>query len=258
MSASPIICLGQQPCGIFPRRFLYAKLKTARRLQAEIGGEIVFFYHDSDHDPRETKVILRHRMLGDVAHFNFEFDNKIQQKYSPLYLKRVAPDWSARIAQALPEYVDPWLADIVATTTAPNVADFCLEMYRRMGLLDGIRIARSSDPEFRRAACEIADFFVDVPYEGEIVRARFRDGKLLLHKGGDSYVELPPQAFSRDQISPARDSRLSWMQSVVHCTHYVSGASEQQYLRKEDAPEIIYVEREPIERSDEAYTELSA
>ena len=28
----------------------------------------------------------------------------------------------------------------------PNVADFCLEMYRRMGLLDGIRVARSSDP----------------------------------------------------------------------------------------------------------------
>src|SRR5262245_18248472 len=258
MSLAPVICFGQQPCGIFPRRFLFAKLHTARRLQAQIGGEIVFFYHDSDHDPRETKVVLRHRMLGDTASFNFDFENKIQQKYSPLYLKRIVPDWSMRIAQVLPEYIDVRLAEIVLTTTAPNVADYWLEMYRRLGLLDAIRIARSSDPEFRRAACEISDFFVDVPYEGETVRTRFRDGKLVLHKGGDSYIELPEQAFSREQISPARDSRLSWMQSVIHCTHYVAGASEQQYLRQEDAPEITYVQREPIDRSDEAYIELNA
>jgi hypothetical protein len=30
--------------------------------------------------------------------------------------------------------------------SAANVADFCLEMYRAMGLLDGIRVVRSSDP----------------------------------------------------------------------------------------------------------------
>jgi hypothetical protein len=30
-------------------------------LQREIGGKIVFFYHDSDHDPRETQTTLRHR-----------------------------------------------------------------------------------------------------------------------------------------------------------------------------------------------------
>ena len=39
----PIICFGQQPCGFFPKRFLFAKIITARRLQKEIGGEIVFF-----------------------------------------------------------------------------------------------------------------------------------------------------------------------------------------------------------------------
>jgi len=62
---SPVICFGQQPCGFFPRRFLYAKFVTARRLQQEIGGEIVFFYHDSDHDPRETQTILRHRKTSE-------------------------------------------------------------------------------------------------------------------------------------------------------------------------------------------------
>ena len=56
---APIICFGQQPCGFFPKRFLFAKIRTGLRLQREIGGEIVFFFHDSDHDPRETRIILR-------------------------------------------------------------------------------------------------------------------------------------------------------------------------------------------------------
>ena len=37
--SAPIICFGQQPCGFFPKRFLFAKIVTARRLQREIGGE---------------------------------------------------------------------------------------------------------------------------------------------------------------------------------------------------------------------------
>jgi hypothetical protein len=47
------------------------------------------------------------------------------------------------------------------------------------------------------------------------------------------------------------------MQSVIRCTHYVTGAGEQGYLRPEEAPGITYVQREIIERSDEAFTELS-
>ena len=68
-------------------------------------------------------------------------------------------------------------------------------------------------------------------------------------------MPLPATAFTKEQISPTRDTRLRWMQSVVHCTHYVAGASEQDYLRKEDAPEITYVVRDTIDRADEAYTE---
>jgi len=100
---------------------------------------------------------------------------------------------------------------------------------------------------------------VDVRSEGELVRARARDGRLYLHEGGDAFVTLPAATlpFTRDQISPTRDTRLRWMQSVIHCTHYVTGASEQAYLRREDAPEIAYVRREDIERWDEAFTELS-
>ena len=275
---APIICFGQQPCGFFPKRFLFAKIQTARRLQKEIGGEIVFFCHDSDHDPRETHTILRHRKTNEPAMLNFAFANKIQRKFSPLHLKQIAVGWQDKTVLQLPNYVGHPLINIFKKVSAANVADFCLEMYRGMGLLDGIRVVRSSDPAVRRAACDVPEFFVDVPFEGEIVRARFTPevgradllvgpdaqqrvpaearGKLTLHEGGDSYVTLPATTFGKEQISPTRDTRLRWMQSVVHCTHYIAGAGESAYLHREETPEITFLNRETIERSDEAYTEI--
>jgi hypothetical protein len=257
MSNAPVICFGQQPCGFFPKRFLFAKIQTARRLQKEIGGEIVFFFHDSDHDPRETRTILRHRTTNEPAQLNFAFANKIQRKFTPLHLKKIAADWPAKTVLQLPNYLDHPAIEVFKNVAATNVADFCLAMYRRMGLLDGIRVARSSDPDFRRAACEISEFFADVPHAGEIVRARFIDGALKLHEGGDSFVTLPLVPFAKEQISPTRDSRLRWMQSVLHCTHYIAGAGEKDYLRTEQTPEITFITRDAIDRSDEAYTELS-
>ena len=256
MTAAPVICFGQQPCGFFPKRFLFAKIQTARRLRTEIGGEIVFFCHDSDHDPRETKTTLRHRKTGEPAQLNFAFENRLQRKFSPLHLKRIPAGWQAKTALQLPNYVDRPLIEIFSNTSAANVADFCLEMYRAMGLLEGIRVVRSSDPAFRRAACEVPEFFVDVPHEGEIVRARYVEGAFELHEGGDSFVSLAATAFTKEQVSPARDSRLRWMQSVVRCTHYIAGAGEKAYLRQEEAPDITFVDRDTIDRSDEAYTEI--
>jgi len=253
MSDEPVICFGQQPCGFFPRRFLYAKFVTARKLQQEIGGRIVFFFHDSDHDPRETQTCLRHAKTGEPQTLNFAFENKLQRKYSPLYLKRVPLDWRDKTARQLPAFIDKRWVDTFKQITATNVSDFCLAMYRGLGLLEGVEVVRSSSPEVRRAACEISEFFVDLPYQGEVVRARQIDGQLQLHEGGDSYLTLPATPFEKIQISPTRDSRLPWMQSVIHCTHYIAGAGEQAYLRKEDAPEIIFVNRDPIDRSDEAY-----
>ena len=256
MSVEAIIAFGQQPCGFFPRRFLVAKIRTARRMQAQMGGRLVFFYHDSDHDPRETRTILRHRATGEPAQLNFAVATKLQRKFSPLYVKRISPDWHGKTVRQLPNYVDGRVTDLFRKTSAETVADFCLEMYRRMGLLEGIDVARSSDPAFRRRACEVSEFFVDVSYEGEVVRARVRDGALHLHAGGESFVTLPATAFTKEQISPTRDTRLRWMQSVIGCTHYVSGAGEQAYLRPDEAPDITFVGRDEIGRSDEAYTEL--
>jgi hypothetical protein len=258
MSAAPVICFGQQPCGFFPRRFLFAKFQTARRLQTEIGGEIVFFCHDSDHDPRETQTTLRHRKTDAPLTMNFAFENKLQRKFSPLHLKRIPAGWRDNTARQLGAYVAPPAVEAFKGNTARLVADFCLEMYRRMGLLEGVRVVRSSDPAVRCAACGVTDFFVDVPHQGEIVRARWLDGALKLHEGGDCYVTLPRADFTPAQVSPTRDSRLRWMQSVVRCTHYVCGAGEQAYLNKADAPDITFVNRDAIDLSDEAYTEIPA
>ena len=280
MNTAPIICFGQQPCGFFPKRFLVAKILTARRLQKEIGGEIVFFYHDSDHDPRETQTILRHRKTNEPAILNFSFVNKIQRKFSPLYLKRVPADWQNKTELQLPNYVGHSLINVFKQASATTIADFCLEMCRHMGLLQGIKVVRSSGPTFRHAACDVAEFFVDVPYEGEIVRARYASGAPIsesarstdmppraesefgaptftLHEGGNSFVTLPATTFTKEQISPTRDTRLRWMQSVVRCTHYIAGAGEKAYLRQEDAPEINFMERDAIDQSDEAWTEIS-
>jgi hypothetical protein len=249
----PVICFGQQPCGIFPKRFLFAKIRTARHLQRKIGGKIVFFYHDSDHDPRETATILQDRHSGHKLSINFAFENKIQKLYSPLYLKRVVEGWKTKTEHGLPAYVDRDLVTAFKSNTKTNVADFCLSIYDAMGLMQGINVARSSEPSFRSSACAIEDYFVDLPYENEVVRARARDGKFWLHKGGDKFIEVPAQNYGPEQVSPTRDTRFRWMQSVVQCTHYVCGASEQDYINKADGPGVTFIPRESIDNSSDAY-----
>jgi hypothetical protein len=250
----PIICFGQQPCGFFPKRFLYAKIVAARRLQKEIGGEIVFFFHDSDHDPRETATRLIDRHTGREHAFNFQFANKTQKEFSPLYAKQIAPGWQKKTARQLPNYIGSELVEQFKAASASTAAEFCRDIYARMGLLDGIRLERSSDPEFRKRATPVDDYFVDVQWQGETVRARHRDGKLLLHKGADRFIALPPQDYDAAQISPARDTRLKWMQSVIGCTHYVCGAGERQYLNPADAPDMAFVPRDEIADPAHAYT----
>jgi hypothetical protein len=76
---------------------------------------------------------------------------------------------------------------------------------------------------------------------------------LLLHKGGDSYTKLPLEKFDATKVSPTRDTRLRWMQSVIGCTHYIAGASEIEYLNMVDAPGVQFIARDPITDSDRAY-----
>ena len=44
------------------------------------------------------------------------------------------------------------------------------------------------------------------------------------------------------------------MQSVIQCTHYVAGASEQAYLNEADAPGVAFVQRDEISDPGLAYT----
>jgi hypothetical protein len=44
------------------------------------------------------------------------------------------------------------------------------------------------------------------------------------------------------------------MQSVIRCTHYVAGASEQNYINKAESPDVQFVKREEISDSGKAYT----
>ena len=252
---TPVTCFGQQPCGFFPRRYLYAKIVSARRLQSEIGGEVVFFCHDSDHDFRETRTTLRHRKTGEPLQLNFAFDNQVQRKFSPLYLKRVRADWRARTADQIRPYVGPRWADEFRAVEATNVADFCLEMYRRMGLLDDIRVVRSSDPTFRRTACDIDDYFVDVPYESEVVRARLVEGRPRLYKEATSPWTSPTWRTPASQISPAGDTRLP-LDAIGDPVHALCCRQQREGLPSEGRrAEITYVVRDTIERADEAYVE---
>jgi hypothetical protein len=173
-----------------------------------------------------------------------------------LYAKRVLPEWQEKTARQLPNYVGQSLVTHFKQINCSNVAEFCLEMYRRMGLLEGVRVERSSSADFRTRAVAVSDYFVDQRYEGEIVRGRYRDGKLLLHKGGDRFLEIPGREFGPEQISPTRDTRFHWMQSVIRCTHYVAGASEQHYINKADVPMVKFIKRDEISDFDRAYTEL--
>src|SRR3954451_17876218 len=132
--SAPIICFGQLPCGFFPKRFLFSKIATASRLQREIVGEIVFFFHDSDHDPRETATVLREQRTGDQRSFNFEFANKIQKQFSPLSAKRILPEWQSKVARQLPNYVTPELVEQFKSVEADTAAEFCRQMYSHMGL----------------------------------------------------------------------------------------------------------------------------
>jgi len=250
----PIICFGQQPSGFFPKRFLVAKINAAKNLQAEIGGRIVFFYHDSDADYRETITVMNDNFTGTEARLNFLQENKIQKKYSPLYAKRIPTGWKDDIKKQLPRFANQKLINVFMSVEAKTAADFCLDMYTKMGLLDGIEVIRSGDHSFRLQATELeGEYFADIEYEQETVRAQMINNKLQLHEGGGKYITLPNAPVEKWQKSPARDQRFIWMQSVIHCTHYITGNAEFDYLKKQDFPEVQFVKRDQIEEAELAW-----
>ena len=107
MTTRPSFVLASSRADSFRGDFCTPKSRRPGGCKQEIGGEIVYFFHDSDHDPRETKTILRHRKNNEPLALNFVFDNRLQRKFSPLYLKRVLPEWHAKTAEQIRPFVEP-------------------------------------------------------------------------------------------------------------------------------------------------------
>lgn len=259
MITPPIIAFGQQPSGFFPKRYLYAKIQAAKKLQQHLGGKVVFFYHDSDADYRETITVMRDKNTGQEVRLNFIQENKIQKNFSPLYLKRIPVNWKGDILKQLPRFTSSNVINLFESTNATNAADFCLEIYKKLGLLDGIEVVRSSDKSFREKADDLQnEFYADVPYENEIVRAliKNRDGKIIgsLHHGGGKTTEFETSnEIKKSQITPGRDNRFKWMNSVIHTTHYITGNSEYDYLKRDDFPKVSFIKRDQIEDQELAW-----
>jgi hypothetical protein len=198
---------------------------------------------------------------------NFIQENKLQKKFSPLYLKRIPAGWKEEILKQLPRFLPPAppyeingkpadsLKDIFERVNEKTVADFCLEMYRKMHLIDGIEIVRSSDKDFRLATSDITgEHFADLPYQGEIVRAKIENNKAALHEGGGKYTYFDlPGKIEKSQINPGKDERFGWMNSVIHCTHYIAGNSEYDYIKREQFPEVKFIKREQIDQPEMAW-----
>lgn len=229
----PVICLGQQPNGILPKRYFVAKLETARDLQRRIGGRIVWFCHDSDSDRRETRTRIPTADPDVLVEVNFPFTTRLQRRFTPLSHKGTGD--LSQMRETLRHHTSEAVVDAFSTVTASTAADACIQMYGALGLLDGIELVRSSDPEFREAAYvwdTDEGWFSDARYEGELVRAHLVDGRLLLHSGGDRYEDIGPMdAPRKDLLSAGWRKRFDWMQSVIGATHYVLGQGEAQYLK---------------------------
>ena len=254
MNATPVICFGQQPCGFFPRRYLYAKIATARRLQAELGGEIVYFCHDSDHDFRETRTTLRHRKTGEPIQLNFAFDNQIQRKFSPLYLKRVRDDWHARTADQLRAYVDPcW----VEAFRAVEFGSSRISAWRCTGRWACSRACALPGRAIRRSVSRRASRRL---LRRRAVRGRDRAGPAHRRPAQAVQGGRPVRGPARCSIysrADQPDSRYAAaLDAIGGSLHALRGGCQRAGLPPEGRrAEITYVVRDMIERADEAYVE---
>jgi hypothetical protein len=202
---------------------------------------------------------MRDKNTNQEVRLNFTQENKVQKNFSPLYLKRIPVNWKSDILKQLPRFTSRNVINLFESTNANNAADFCLEIYKKLGLLDEIEVVRSSDKAFREKADDLqTEFYADIPYENEIVRAlvKNRDGKSIgsLHHGGGKTTEFEISGeIKKSQITPGRDHRFQWMNSVIHATHYITGNSEYDYLKRDNFQEVEFIKRDQIEDQELAW-----
>ena len=146
------------------------------------------------------------------------------------------------MVRQLPNYVDRELVDKFQEVDCHNPADFCLKMYGKMGLLDGVRVERSSSPEFRKRAVSVDNFILLMP-SGKAKRfgpAAGTENCFCTRAPTGSSNSLP-------RISTPLRSVLRVILVCGGCnrsfnaSHYVAGAGEQEDLNEADAPGITFV-----------------
>lgn len=262
MASTNIICFGQQPNGFFPKGFFVDKILTAREVQREVGGRVVWFCHDSDHDYRETLTKIKtSRYPEGFIRLNISQSSKFQKLFTPLALKDIKPGWQGETANKLMHIIPKESFEIFKSVKTNTVADFCIEMYRALGWLDEIEVVRSSDPAFRALALDISgqDHYVDVEYKGSIMHARKDEHGYFINHGGGVKESIPCNLnpVFRTLISPTRDNRFAWMQSVIRCTHYIFGKGEQEYIDFSPWKDVTFIPREEIHDPDFAVTQLA-
>ena len=235
MSAAPVICFGQQPCGFFPRRFLFAKIQTARRLQAEIGGEIVFFYHDSDHDPRETQndpAPSQDQRAG-AAQFRVRQQGPAQV-FAALPQSAFPPDWQSKTALPIAQLRRPALSrglpETLPRRTSRTSAWRCTGGW---ACSTAFASCVRAIPAFRRAACDVPDFFVDVP-----LRRRNRPRPLHRRRVETARRRRFLRDAARDCLSPRSRSARRATRGCAGCNRSCTapitlpGPSEQDYFAR--------------------------
>ena len=263
MASTNIICFGQQPNGFFPKGFFVDKILTARELQRQIGGKIVWFCHDSDHDYRETVTKIKtDRYPGGFVRLNINQPSKFEKLFTPLYLKSIKPGWQEEAGNKLQSIIPQEAHKTFASMQAATVADFCIAMYRALGRLEGIEVLRSSDPSFRKKALDISnqDHYIDIEYKGVLVHARKSERGYFLNHGGNVHEYIPANSkpITQKLFSPTRETRFAWMQSVIHCTHYIYGKGEKGYVDFTPWKDVTFVPRKEIYDSEFAVIDPSA
>jgi len=184
--AAPIICFGQQTVRLFFPKTI-SLCQDCHRQTTSTGNwwrKSCFFFHDSDHDPRETITILRETTFWS---FNIAFNFPIPELDSegvsrPLYAKRILPGWHSKMVRQLPKLrLTPNWSISSRKLTATTRLIFCLKMYDKMGLLDGGPSGKIKLTRIQKArSFRWTIILLMSSGKAKRFRARYRDGKLLL------------------------------------------------------------------------------
>jgi len=184
--------------------------------------------HDSDHDPRETQTILRDRRTGAAVLLNFPFENKLQRKFSPLFLKRVPAGWRDHTARQLPVYVEePWV-DAFRTNPASTVAGFCSKWYQRMACSTASEsCARAIRPFAAPPAMSRTSLSTFLIKARSCARGRPPALGGCTRAARPTLISRSPNLRRNRLAHPRHAPALDAIRGALH--HYVAGPGEQAY-----------------------------